>query len=180
MLNGSIMAVAKLLFVIVGLYPLYLIWRSVRYRLAARKLHCSTPIRYKHRDPVFGLDLFLKRVEAMKLGEWLTVDEHLFSTYGKTVLTNAFGKKQYVTMDSRNIQTEKIGSAPMNHAVTVPLIGNGSLSTDVERWKRSRQLVNPIFTRAQVLELSTFEIYVRRMLDLVPPDGSTIDMQRLC
>ncbi|CAD6442782.1 26ee98d6-363a-4914-8206-101c1f95f393 [Sclerotinia trifoliorum] len=89
-------------------------------------------------------------------------------------------------MDPRNIQTvlatevDKFGAAPMNYAVSRPLLGEGIMNTDGARWKLSRQFINPIFTRAQVSELSTFEIHVRRMIDRIPRDGSTIDLQPLC
>ncbi|KAI9646015.1 hypothetical protein NHQ30_005453 [Ciborinia camelliae] len=171
---------------ILGLYGLYVIGDLIRYRYASYKAGCSVPVRYRHRDPVFGLDLFLKRITAMKEGVWLDVDPYLFSNYGKTVLTNAWGKKQYVTMDPKNIQTivatevDKFGAAPMNSAVARPFLGEGVLSTDGARWKYSRQLINPIFSRAQVSEFSTFEIHVRRMIDRIPRDGSTVDLQPLC
>ncbi|PQE29617.1 cytochrome P450 protein [Rutstroemia sp. NJR-2017a BBW] len=169
-----------------GLYVLYVLWSSARYRYAMHKAGCSTPVQYHHRDPVFGLDLFMKRIQAMKDGTWLDIDDYLFSNYGKTVQTNYFGKKQYATMDSQNIQTvlatqvDKFGSAPMNYEPTKLFLGEGIINTDGARWKRSRQLINPIFTRAQVSELSSFEVHVRKFLDKIPRNGSTVDFQPLC
>ncbi|KAI9646296.1 hypothetical protein NHQ30_005737 [Ciborinia camelliae] len=168
-----------------GICGLCVVWKWARYLYAVHQNGCSLPIRYRHWDPIFGLDLFMKRITAIKEGKWLDVDVHLFSNYGKTVQTNVWGKRQYVTMDPRNIQTilatevDNFGSAPMNYTATLPFLGEGILNTDGLRWKKSRQLVNPIFTRAQVSELSTFELHVRRMLDKIPRDGSTIDFQIL-
>lgn len=143
------------------------------------------PKSYRHRDPILGLDLFLRRVNSIKLGNSLDLDSDLFDTYGRTVQTNVWATKQYVTMDPLNIQTicatqvEKFGSAPMNNAVCQPLLGDGIITTDGAQWKRSRNLVNPIFARAQVSELAPLENYVGRLLALIPLDGSTVDMQPL-
>jgi cytochrome P450 len=121
----------------------------------------------------------------MKLGKSLALDSDLFDTYGRTVQTNAWATKQYVTMDPRNIQTicatevDKFGSAPMNNAVCQPLLGDGIITTDGMQWKRSRNLVNPIFARAQVSELAPLESHVQRLLTLIPMDESTVDMQPL-
>ncbi|KAH6678277.1 cytochrome P450 alkane hydroxylase-like protein [Halenospora varia] len=169
----------------VCVYPVYQIWTSISYRVAVYRAGCSMPTKYRHKFPILGLDLFKKRIDAIKSGKALVVDQHLFSTYGKTVETNSFGTKQYVTMDLDNIQAilatqvEKFGSAPMSRALCQPFLGDGILTTDGALWKRSRQLVNPIFARAQVSELSTFDVHVKRMIDLIPRDGSTIDLQPL-
>lgn len=147
---------------------------------------CKPATRYRHLDPLFGLDLFLKRITAMKEGIWLDIDNYLFVNYGSTVLTNSWGTKQYVTKDSENIKTiltssvDNFGAAPMNYAVSKPFFGEGVMNTDGARWKLSRQFINPIFSRAQVSELSTFEHHVRRMMERIPRDGAIIDMQPLC
>ncbi|KAJ8065336.1 hypothetical protein OCU04_006024 [Sclerotinia nivalis] len=170
---------------IIGIFALYVIGDLLRYRYAMYKAGCKPATRYRHKDPIFGLDLFLKRIDAMEEGIWLDIDPYLFSNYGKTVLTNSWGTKQYVTKDSRNIQTilttevGNFGAAPMNYAVTKPFLGEGIMTTDGARWKLSRQFINPIFSRAQVSELSTFENHVRKMIDHIPRDGSMIDMQPL-
>lgn len=170
---------------VVFLCPLCGVSLSLSYRLAARKAGCSMPRKYRHKDPILGLDLFLRRVDSMKSGRSLALDGDLFNTYGRTVQTNAWGTKQYVTMDPRNIQTicatqvDKFGSAPMNNAVCQPLLGDGIITSDGMQWKRSRNLVNPIFARAQVSELAPLERHVRRLLALIPLDGSTVDMQPL-
>jgi cytochrome P450 len=167
------------------IYPVYRLWNSLRYRLQARNAGCSLPSKYRHNDPILGLDLFLKRVESMKVGDTLALDQSLFDTYGKTVQTNVWGTKQYVTMDAKNIQTicatqvDKFGSAPMNNAPCKPFLGDGIITVDGAHWKHSRNLINPIFARAQIAELSTFGGHVRRMIEKIPKDGSTVDMQPL-
>jgi len=54
------------------------------------------------------------------------------------------------------------------------------MTVDGHAWKTSRQLLSPVFTRAQVSELSSFEVHVGRMISRIPRYGSTVDMQPLC
>ncbi|PQE08550.1 cytochrome P450 protein [Rutstroemia sp. NJR-2017a BBW] len=160
--------------------------QAIHYRLAARKAGCSSPVKYWHKDPILGLDLFLQRIKDMTSGDSLATDRNLLDRYGKTVLTNNWGTKQYVTMDSANMQTvlalqvDKFGNAPMNHKMCAPLLGDGIMTVDGYAWKRSRQLLNPVFARAQVSELSSFEVHVGKMISRIPRDGSMVDMQPLC
>jgi len=68
----------------------------------------------------------------------------------------------------------------MNRKMCEPFLGDGIITTDGHAWKRSRQLLNPVFARAQVSELSSFEVHVGRMIQRIPRDGSMVDMQPLC
>ncbi|KUJ09334.1 cytochrome P450 alkane hydroxylase-like protein [Mollisia scopiformis] len=173
-----------------ALVPLFYVasWgvKELRYRVAAGKAGCATPAKYWHKDPFLGLDLFIKRITDMQAGDSLATDRILLDTYGKTVLTNNWGVKQYVTMDSANMQTilatqvDKFGNAPLNHKMCEAFLGDGIITMDGHAWKRSRQLLNPVFTRAQVSELSSFEVHVGKMMSKIPRDGSMVDMQPLC
>ena len=128
----------------------------------------------------------MKRINDMKAGDSIATDRILLSNYGKTVQTNAWGVKQYVISDPLNIQTilaaqvDKFGSAPMNRKMCAPFLGDGVMTTDGHMWKKSRQMINPVFARAQVSELSSFEAHLARLIARIPTDGSTIDMQPLC
>ena len=156
------------------------------YRIAARKAGCSMPRKYFHWDPFLGMDLFFQRLSDMKAGDSIATDRNLLKKYGKTVQTNAWGTKQYVTSDPANIQTilatqvDKFGSAPMNRKMCADFLGDGVMTTDGHMWKQSRQMINPVFARAQVSELSSFEKHLARMIEKIPKNGETIDMQPLC
>ncbi|TGO34693.1 hypothetical protein BHYA_0186g00240 [Botrytis hyacinthi] len=160
--------------------------KDIRYRLAARKAGCAMPVKYWHKDPFLGLDLFFWRLKDMNSGDSTATDRIILGKYGKTVLTNNWGTKQYVTMDPIVIQTvlalevDKFGVAPMNHPMCSPLLGEGIMTVDGHAWKKSRSLLNLVFTRAQVSELSSLEAHVKIFLDLIPRGGTTIDMQPLC
>ncbi|CAG8977703.1 hypothetical protein HYALB_00008730 [Hymenoscyphus albidus] len=160
--------------------------KEIRYRAAARKAGCSPPVRYWHYDPILGLDLFIQRVKDMNAGDSIATDRNIVKKYGRTVLTNAWGIKQYVTSDPANTQTvlatqvDKFGSAPMNRPMCRPFLGDGLFTTDGQEWKHSRQMINPLFTRSQVSELSSFEKHLDKMIAKIPKDESTVDLQPLC
>ncbi|PQE10070.1 Cytochrome P450 family protein [Rutstroemia sp. NJR-2017a BVV2] len=78
------------------------------------------------------------------------------------------------------LQVDKFGNAPMNHKMCAPLLGDGIMTVDGHAWKRSRHMLNPVFARAQVSELSSFEVHVGTMINRIPRDGSMVDMQPLC
>ncbi|CAG8977832.1 hypothetical protein HYALB_00008998 [Hymenoscyphus albidus] len=165
--------------------PLYLLWRKLHLWLAMRQAGCSPPISYKHTDPFLGTDLLSKKSAASQNGDARAIDQSIFKTYGKTVRTTLLGKNYFLTMDSQNMQTilapsvEKFGNEPMNREACRPFLGDGIITTDGALWKRSRQLIIPLFTRAQISELSTFSGHVERMLERVPCDGEVVDMQPL-
>ncbi|KFX94096.1 hypothetical protein V490_04524 [Pseudogymnoascus sp. VKM F-3557] len=59
------------------------------------------------------------------------------------------------------------------------LLGHGIFTSDGAHWERSRALVRPSFTRAQVADLDTFETHIQHLIAKIPRDGSTIDLQPL-
>lgn len=63
--------------------------------------------------------------------------------------------------------------------VFIPIFGHGIFSTNGAAWEKSRAMVRPNFTRQQVADLDMFEVHVSHLLDSVPRDGSSIDLQDL-
>ena len=121
----------------------------------------------------------------MQLSDTLAVDRALFDMYGKTIQTNSWGAKRYFTIDSQNmqnilaLQVDCFGVEPLSRPVGLPFLGDGILTNDGALRKRSRELLNPIFARARVSQLSTFETHVKRMIKSIPRNKSTIDLQPL-
>jgi cytochrome P450 len=77
-------------------------------------------------------------------------------------------------------EVDKFGNAPLNYKMCKEFLGEGIMTHDGHAWKRSRQLLNPVFARAQVSELLSFEVHVGKMISGIPQDGSMVDMQPLC
>lgn len=63
--------------------------------------------------------------------------------------------------------------------VFIPVLGHGIFDTDGAAWERSRALIRPNFTRQQVADLDTFETHVGHVIDNIPRDGSSVDLQEL-
>jgi hypothetical protein len=90
----------------------------------------------------------------MNKGDSEATDREILKAYGKTVQTNNLGMTQYITADSANIQTilatqvDRAGNEPMNHKPCQLFLGDGIITRDGAFWKRSRQLINLIFSRA--------------------------------
>lgn len=61
----------------------------------------------------------------------------------------------------------------------IPVFGHGIFDTDGAAWERSRAMIRPNFTRSQVADLDTFETHISHLINAIPRDGSTIDLQEL-
>lgn len=78
--------------------------------------------------------LIFPKVEGHELWRFSCNRGILLEKYGKTVLTNNWGTKQYVTMDPTLMQTvvalevDKFGVAPLNHPMCSPLLGEGIMT----------------------------------------------------
>lgn len=157
-------------------------WRShSTFRAAAAKYGCERPTKYSHWDPFCGYDLIKKRTEAVKAGRQMELYMQHFATYGKTWEEKFYDVRMINTMESRNIQQVcALGfqdyCKPSRHFAH-PFLGRGIFSEDGPAWKRSRDLVKPVFSRSELSDIDSFCFHVDRFLDLIPRDGSTIDLQ---
>ena len=155
------------------------------YKIALRKNGCSTLSKYPHKDPVLGLDLFFDVFQNIKQGNTIIPEMRRFNDYGKTYQAKSWGSIIIFTMDSENMQTmftsafDNFGVSSLRYGPSVPLLGHGIFTTDGPQWEHSRKLVKPVFTRAQISNLTYFEKHVKRMIDSIPRDCSTIDLQPL-
>ena len=144
---------------------------------------CFEPKRYGHLDPLFGSDLFCSFIRSIGRGDALKFAQSLFDRYGKTFTATVFGRNFLNTLDSKNIQavlsdTEHFVVAPVRQEALEPLMGTGIFTTDGSAWNRSRNLIKPIVVRAHNPSYSaSFHAHVQPLLDHVPRDGSTVDLQ---
>jgi cytochrome P450 len=63
--------------------------------------------------------------------------------------------------------------------VFIPIFGHGIFDQDGAAWERSRGLIRPNFVRQQVADLDMFEVHMQHLMDNIPRDGSTVDLQDL-
>ncbi|KAI9657902.1 MAG: hypothetical protein M1821_002559 [Bathelium mastoideum] len=164
--------------------------RNVRERVirvqGARRHGCKDPPKFPYKDPILGLDLFFLYKKAHQEGRFAaTLFEH-FRKYGKTYEEVTIGKRAIITMDPKNIQAvatqiHNFGMEPSRAAFTPTrnFIGRGILTTDGAYWEHSRAVIKPTFAKTQIANLATFGQHFEKMMEYVPKDGSTVDLQEL-
>jgi cytochrome P450 len=162
---------------------LYLLrrWNSYRtFRAAALRHGCQRPPKYRNRDPIFGYDLVEARKEAVQKGRQMKLVMEEFDRYGKTWEEETFDTKVINTMEVRNIQEIAALSfhdyKKPDRSIFNPFLGHGIMSQDGPEWKHSRDLIKPIFSRAELSDLEIFSRHFDRFLESIPRDGTTVDL----
>jgi cytochrome P450 len=79
----------------------------------------------------------------------------------KTILTSKFAH---------------FGKGARFHHLWSPFLGDSIFTTDGDTWHNNRNLIRPMFIRERVQDLATFDLWAGRMIDLLPPDGVTVDI----
>lgn len=147
---------------------------------------CQEPPSYPHKDPIFGLDLFLKYKNGFEQRNFLDFTMQLFEKYGKTYQVNRLGSRVIVSMNPQitkcvhatyfeNFGVEKIRSGAEY------LWGDGITVVEGEKWAVRRRLIKPSFDVVHIgnLENRSLRRHVGRLMDLLPSDGSTVDLMPL-
>lgn len=109
---------------------------------------------------------------------------YIMSDYG---LQNADKRKSYTRSNSQPM-AKSLKSASLafhdftridqtRRSISVKLIGPGILTEDGSSWKRARDLIKPIFSRAELSDITFIEKHVSHLLRILPRDGSTTDAQ---
>lgn len=107
------------------------------------------------------------------------------ATFGSTFQSKTFGKMWIFTIEPNNLRTifstdfQNWGLQPLRLGIWESFLGKGILNSDGAFWKHSRALVRPMFWKEHVADLSSVDIHVARLLDLIPKDGSTVDLEPL-
>ena len=168
-------------------YGLLMVSNCVTRQRAARVHRCQPPPSIVQRDPIFGLDIVLQLFRALKENHRNMSIVQMFSKYGHTFQSHAWGSSKIYTIEPKNLQSilstdfDSWGVQPMRLFAFEPFVGKGIMCTDGRFWEHSRALIKPTFARTRIadLHLSAYASHVQRFLDLIPKDGSTVDLQPL-
>jgi cytochrome P450 len=120
------------------------------------------------------------RVKAVKDGNLTKLYLSHFNLLGETWEEHTLNQRTINTMDMRNIQHiaalsyEIFGKGNIQRN---PLIGPGILSLDAPAYKHAREMVKPVFSRAQLSDIESFERHVDRFIELIPKEGGKIEIQ---
>jgi cytochrome P450 len=179
----------KLAWAALALYICYCIFNKVlariQYKRAMRKYGCESPPMYPHKDPILGIDLVRAIKKSMEDGDALSAARERFQKYGKTFRATLMGKGFIFTSDPQNMKTvfaleiDRFGVEEQRQSADGGWLGKGIFMSDGAYWEYCRNLLKPLFARAQISDFSNFEALVEQMVGLIPNDGSVVDLQPL-
>ena len=155
-----------------------------RLHATAIRHGCQRPRKFPHRD-IWGYDLYRERAKATQHGQLLKLHERHFALYGKTFEERFFNAKVINTMEAANIQQvastsfQDWGKVSSRSSSASPVLGRGIFSEDGVFWRHSRDLIKPTFARSEISDVNSLCAFVDRLMELIPHDGTTIDIQPL-
>ncbi|KAI8632915.1 cytochrome P450 [Xylariaceae sp. FL1651] len=162
--------------------------KHIRYEQTREQLGCPPLETYPGYDKILGLDFVYAMMAALKEDRVLEYLRELYANRrSKVWAANFLGKRMVYTMEPEHIKAlstshfENFAIEPIrvgNGAIT-PFTGRGVSSSDGARWAASRKLVQPYFDRAGYTNLERLRSHVDRLIDKIPVDGSSVDMQPL-
>ena len=154
-------------------------------RQNALRRGCQPPPSLSQKDPILGIDLVLQIFRSFKENRRDLSLKQQLETYGNTFSSKQWGKTKIFTIEPQNLQAvfakdfASWGVQPLRLFPFEPFIGKGIMDSDGAFWEHSRSLIRPTFSKAQITDFSAFDVHVNRLLDLVPIDGTTVDLQPL-
>ncbi|KAJ5949971.1 hypothetical protein N7454_001555 [Penicillium verhagenii] len=132
----------------------------------------------------FGIPAFIRLSKAVREKRWIDYMTNQYTTYGNTFNQYMFGRQIVTTIEPANVkailatqfQDFCLGT---RHEQFYPLLGDGIFTLDGAGWSHARGLLRPQFTRDQVADLALLDDHINHLLDLIPKDRSSFDIQRL-
>lgn len=164
------------------------LFQYISYERQRKSRNCGRIKQYRHYEPVYGIDLVYAMATALKNHRWLSWQKQLFAEQGvKTFEANFLGTRMIFSNESDNMKAmstehwKEFGVQPIRFAngVAEPFTGPGVSLTDGEMWQHSRNLIKPYFDRSGYRNLHRLQVHTDKLLDLLPRDNSTFDLQPL-
>jgi len=167
----------------------YLFWQltvGARRRAMIKEHGCLPPTRVPTKDPILGLDLFKATAQSFKEKRALQTIAKRFDDMGvNTITVPSLGRHPIQTIEPeilKTVQSLKFKDWSLGKRRRInfsPLIGHGIFTSDGEEWQHSREMLRPNFVRNQIGDVATFETHVSHLIDAIPRDGTTVDLQDL-
>ena len=136
-------------------------------------------------DSIFGWRSVTERAAAARSHKLLSWAQKRHRRYGNTLTTRYLTTDLISTIEPENVKAilatnfEDWALPDRRKNAFDPLMGSGIFTTDGPAWRHSRQLLRPNFDRSQVGNLEMQETHVEHLIEAIPKDGSTIDLQPL-
>lgn len=155
-----------------------------RYKSLARTNGCQPPRLYAHKDPIFGLDLFIQEGRMFSEHTFFPITAQRYKENGTTFETRSLAKPTICSCEPDNLQSVFASNArKWGVSYRLPALndyfGRGFLTTDGVEWEHSRALLTPSFTKSNLSDHTDFNHHLELMMKQIPRDGSTVDLQEL-
>ncbi|CAJ2513882.1 Uu.00g020010.m01.CDS01 [Anthostomella pinea] len=177
------MSLLSLVACFVAAFAAYRLYVAYRVRLTAQQHGCQAAARYKHKDPVFGLDIFLRTGDAITKNQFLVEHQRRYDAYGHTFEALNFGSRAIYSVHPENLRAvfsknaADWGIQPLRLRNMSPFCGTGFITADGSDWKISHDLLKPSFHRSNISDFGPLEEHLRLLLEQIPTDGSKFDLQ---
>lgn len=135
---------------------------------------------------LFGLEHFSINIKAFRNHKLLETEAQLLRDNNThTILSRVLGRLIYLTDDPENVKAMlatdfdswSLGEERIKNMSSY--LGHGIFTNEGAAWKHSREMLRPCFERSQVADLSIMDTHVQHLIDQVPTDGTTVDLQPL-
>jgi cytochrome P450 len=161
---------------------------GARHRAIAKQHGCLPPrsLNTPWSGLVLGLDLLRKNIRAFQEHRMLEAwTSSLRDNDVHTIRMEVLGQEIYLTDDPENTKTVlatdfdawSLGEDRIKQMSS--FLGHGIFTTEGAAWKHSRDMLRPCFERSQVADVSMLEKHTSRLIDILPRDGTTVDLQLL-
>ena len=159
-------------------------------RRALIKQHGCKPIRDFDEfngfpDNIFGLTIIRTNRAALQEHRLLESVQRRFARSQNTIHFKTLAVDIINTIEPENLkavmatQFKDFHLPDRRKSAFVPLLGYGIFTTDGHAWQQSRDLLRPNFVRSQVGDMDAFETHVAQLINRIPRDGATVDLQEL-
>jgi cytochrome P450 len=145
---------------------------------------CKAPSKFPVWDPVFGLDVMYKMIQAQQRKTFLSTRRSYFELYGLTHSSRIATVSTINTIEPENIKTVLSTSfkdfmvGTSRRRAFSPIVANSILVADGVEWEHSRAFLKPSFSNSQVGDLKTLEIHVKHLIESIS-HGVTVDLAEL-
>lgn len=149
----------------------------------AREWRCESP--RPGPSGFLGIPGFFRLSKAVREKRWIDYLSDQYGVVGRNTFSIQFLNRYMVTtIEPENVkailatqfQDFSLGT---RHEQFYPLLGDGIFTLDGAGWSHARSLLRPQFTRDQVADLALLDDHITHLLDLIPKDRSSFDIQRL-
>lgn len=170
---------------VIGYHVFRRILTYLENQRTAKEHGCKAAIKLPQNRFLLGADVVLANLRAAKNKTFLQLLRHRHERYGNTFTSYTFGRITINTCDPQVIKDvlalkfDDFDMGKLRRKSAGPLLGKGIFTVDNQLWEHSRALIRPAFTKHQLVDLSTFADHVDHLIELLPKDGSIVDLQPL-